>query len=1208
MAKTAISSRKNDPIMSFNAGEIGDEVMGRTGLENYGATGSLYENAWPIPEGPLILRPGLKFYSDLGRLTYLRRWLFALNQKYLMAFSDSELRITQDGGVIFRPAVTSTVTAGTFATLVGWTDISAGGGAAAISSGRLQLTSDGSSIAGVRQQVATSSAGTLHALRIVVERGPIKFKVGSVAGGADYIDTQELRTGTHSLAFTPSGSYWIEIWSALQRETYVDSCTVEATGDLVLPTPFTDIASDFAELRFVQSKDVLYVGYGTGPKKRIERRSVNSWSITNTDEKDGPFRTPNTDESVTVEPSVTSGNGTLDASAALFQAGHVGALWQATHSGQRVERAITGENQFTDPIKITGIDAARLFTRAFSGSFSDITMTVQKSAGSTTNWQDVASVTFASAASANITDPDDNETIYYRFGVKTGNYPADIAVTGTGAGTAGRVRLTVTSTASFTTGEFKQVSGVLGTTEANGTWSVNVIDATHIDLVGTTFANAWISGGAVGPGTPTVSLTYTGGSTPGVARITGYVSPTQVEIEVLDNFAAATPTFEWAEGSWSDVQGWPKGVGLFDGRLWNGYADEFWGSSSDRYESYEAGTEADNAINRLVATGSADSIQAILPLNRLLLLTEGAEANAKSSDFDEAITPSNITTRDISSWGAGNVAPLKVDSRGIYVDRSSVHIMELVYDVDTQGYIAKPMTRLHKNIGRPGIIKLAIARRPETRLFALRSDGICLVKLYDPGENVLGWARLKVDRGDKVIDVEVLPGASGEGEDEVWFTIRRRTPTGYKFYLEKLGNFHYETLADANCLDSYVRIDGAASYAVEFDGAGYMTRGADLTGGADGKTGTVSVWVKFGGEDADDTREQVLYSSTGDFFTVKRTAAGKWQVTAKNSAGTVILSLVSEDVYGIDNGWHHLMASWDLATATGQLYIDGVPNLAAGSVLTNDTIDYTRADHAIGATTAGATKIEAEISELYINIASAVDLSVLANRSKFRALNGKPVNLGSTGNTPTGTAPRIYLSSAAATLQTNRGTGGNFTVSGYLWDSETGPPSDYLASTVTTVSGLDHLEGRSVIAWADGQNMGTFTVTSGAIDIRVQYAQVSVGLYYEGLYTTSKLSLSAQMGTPIGQLAQIGKIIFLFSRSSSNVEYGVSFDQTMDNIAANPLAKVTYDVDGLQSGVSEQVAVPGTESDRDARLCLRMFSPFPVTLQGIVLGQKTMEQ
>lgn len=69
------------------------------------------------------------------------------------------------------------------------------------------------------------------------------------------------------------------------------------------------------------------------------------------------------------------------------------------------------------------------------------------------------------------------------------------AVTGAANNGGGLIRLAITSTRGIFSGSTMVVSGIVGTTEANGTWVVTVIDATHVDLVASTFANAYVSGG-----------------------------------------------------------------------------------------------------------------------------------------------------------------------------------------------------------------------------------------------------------------------------------------------------------------------------------------------------------------------------------------------------------------------------------------------------------------------------------------------------------------------------------------------------------------------------------------------------------------------------------------------------------------------------------------------------------------------------------------
>ncbi|MCA8247941.1 hypothetical protein LGN12_12265 [Burkholderia multivorans] len=80
----------------------------------------------------------------------------------------------------------------------------------------------------------------------------------------------------------------------------------------------------------------------------------------------------------------------------------------------------------------------------------------------------------------------------------TSNMPT-ITVSGAAAGATysgvPSIRLTVSSTTGIASAA--EVTGVNGTTEVNGAWPAVVIDSTHVDFVGPTFAHAWTSGGWV---------------------------------------------------------------------------------------------------------------------------------------------------------------------------------------------------------------------------------------------------------------------------------------------------------------------------------------------------------------------------------------------------------------------------------------------------------------------------------------------------------------------------------------------------------------------------------------------------------------------------------------------------------------------------------------------------------------------------------------
>lgn len=74
-----------------------------------------------------------------------------------------------------------------------------------------------------------------------------------------------------------------------------------------------------------------------------------------------------------------------------------------------------------------------------------------------------------------------------------------LTVSGAADNGSGLIRLTTATNTGLgiATNDLMSVSGVVGTTEANGQWAVTVINATHLDLQGSTFTNAYVSGGQV---------------------------------------------------------------------------------------------------------------------------------------------------------------------------------------------------------------------------------------------------------------------------------------------------------------------------------------------------------------------------------------------------------------------------------------------------------------------------------------------------------------------------------------------------------------------------------------------------------------------------------------------------------------------------------------------------------------------------------------
>lgn len=702
--------QENVALLAFNRGMISPQALARTDLKRTAFSAEVMTNWMARVFGSMMLRPGTGFL-DSSRADATANYIpfiFSTSDTALVEITDSNVRVWVSDAVITRGSVSSVTTNGNFDTdVTNWTDADESGGTSVwMTGGYMGLTGNGTAAAIRRQQVTVAAAdqGDEHALRIVIERGPVTLKVGSTAGADDYISETALMTGTHSLAFTPTGDFHIEFSSRLKRQVLVDSCNVESSGAMTITAPW--VAADLWKIRFDQSGDVLFVACEGYQQRRIERRATRSWSVVTYQPEDGPFQLTNTGP-ITITPSALSGNITLMASAALFTSTNVGSLYRITSNGQQVSSDITAENSFTNTIEVTGTGNQRIFTITRSGVFT-ATITLQRSLDSDTGpWTDVT--TYTTASTVTFDDGLSNQIAWYRIGVKTGDFTS---------------------------------------------------------------------------GTATVSLAYTVGSINGVVRVTSYTSSIQVSAEVFKELGGTAATDDWAEGEWSDRRGWPSAGAFVEGRLaWAG-KNGAWLSVSDAFDSFDEDTEGDSGpISRTVGSGPVDTINWILSLQRMILGAQGAEFSCKSSSLDEPLTPTNFNIKAASTQGSAAVEAVKIDKRGVYVQRGGTRVMEISFDPQDYEYGSVDLTLLIPEIGQPSITRMDVQRQPDTRIHCVRSDGTVAIGIIDRVENVLCWLEYETD--GLVEDVCILPGASGQAEDQVYYLVKRTINGATKRYLEK---------------------------------------------------------------------------------------------------------------------------------------------------------------------------------------------------------------------------------------------------------------------------------------------------------------------------------------------------------------------------------------------------------------------------------------
>lgn len=237
---------------------------------------------------------------------------------------------------------------------------------------------------------------------------------------------------------------------------------------------------------------------------------------------------------------------------------------------------------------------------------------------------------------------------------------------------------------------------------------------------------------------------------------------------------------------------------------------------------------------------------------------------------------------------------------------------------------------------------------------------------------------------------------------------------------------------------------GFSALGVNFDGSTRLARGATPTGLVDGSVGAFSCWLRF----ADNLLGSTFISNSGGTFSIARASgSNNFAVLLSDAAFTNFYAVLSTAGYSSTSTWYNLLVSWNVNFVSGsrvfQLYVndslDFTPTLDVGSAF---NVDYADGDMTIGAPAIDEL-YKGDMAEMWFT-PSFIDFSITANRRLFISGTGHPVDLGSAGQTPTGSTPIIYESvrggGVANDFLVNKGSGGAFTTAaGALTLSGTNP-------------------------------------------------------------------------------------------------------------------------------------------------------------------------
>lgn len=303
----------------------------------------------------------------------------------------------------------------------------------------------------------------------------------------------------------------------------------------------------------------------------------------------------------------------------------------------------------------------------------------------------------------------------------------------------------------------------------------------------------------------------------GYARITNYVSPTQVTAEVIKFLPGGVvgedkATYRWRFGAFSNTRGWPDNVTFFRERLTfsKGYRLHFSVAGDFENFSVKTGPEqlADNALSIQIASGQVDAIQWLQPADGLLIGTAGGEFVCREMATSQVFGPGNVAILQQTGYGSRAVA-LQAGEAVLFVQRSGRALREMVYRADLERYASPDVTLLWEHITKGGLRQLAWQAQPDSVVWAVRADGALLGFTYNRAQEVTAWHRHLLGGGGAVESVCAIPRPDRDG-DELWLVVRRTVNGQQRRYIEYLerGYDRGDDPRDAFYVDCGLTYDG----------------------------------------------------------------------------------------------------------------------------------------------------------------------------------------------------------------------------------------------------------------------------------------------------------------------------------------------------------------------------------------------------------------
>lgn len=268
--------------------------------------------------------------------------------------------------------------------------------------------------------------------------------------------------------------------------------------------------------------------------------------------------------------------------------------------------------------------------------------------------------------------------------------------------------------------------------------------------------------------------------TVGIVRVTAVAGPNLATADVIRDIpdpCITDPTYRWSEGAWSARWGYPKAIEIEDQSLFAGFSlsepRTVWVSTLGDFADFLPSGDADGSFAYAISgSASLNSGNWLRRARRGIYIGALGEVfRGFSSTAGQRIGPTTFDTSLEATDGSNSARPIAPYGYPIFITKEGSRVQEIRYSFEEDGGKPIELSLPAQHLGLGGFHEIVWQSAPQRHAWLRRGNGELAAMLYDPDEDVLGWARYPL-AGGAVESLSVSTDA-GTGYDTLTMVVKR---------------------------------------------------------------------------------------------------------------------------------------------------------------------------------------------------------------------------------------------------------------------------------------------------------------------------------------------------------------------------------------------------------------------------------------------------